>query len=76
MIQTNSTWKASPQFRMLTEDQIERIKRTAFKILRKVGLKVLHEDVREMLKSAGSIVEGEYVKVPEFIVQGCLDTAP
>jgi trimethylamine--corrinoid protein Co-methyltransferase len=61
---------------MLTEDQVERIKRAAFEILDKVGLKVLHEGVREMLKSAGAIVQDESVKVPEFIVQGCLDTAP
>lgn len=76
MIQTNITWKASPRFRMLTEDQVERIKRAAFEILDKVGLKVLHEGVRKMLKSAGAIVQDESVKVPEFIVQGCLDTAP
>jgi len=76
MIQTNITWKASPRFRMLTEDQVERIKRAAFEILDKVGLKVLHDGVREMLKSAGAIVQDESVKVPEFIVQGCLDTAP
>ena len=76
MIQTNITWKASPRFRMLTEDQVERIKRAAFEILDKVGLKVLHEGVRKMLKSAGAIVQDESVKIPEFIVQGCLDTAP
>lgn len=76
MIQTNVTWKASPQFRMLTEDQIERVKRTAFEVMGKTGFKVLHEGVRKMLKSAGAIVEGESVKVPEFIVQGCLNTAP
>jgi len=76
MIQTNTTWKASPHFRMLNEDQVERIKRTAFAVLEKVGFKVLHEGVRDMMKSAGAIVQGESVKVPEFIVQGCLDTAP
>ena len=58
MIQTNTTWKASPRFRMLTEDQVERIKRAAFEILDKVGLKVLHEGVRDMLKSDGGIVKG------------------
>jgi trimethylamine---corrinoid protein Co-methyltransferase len=76
MIQTNMTWKATPRFSMLTEDQIERVKRTAFEVLGKVGFKVLHKGVREMLKSAGAIVEEESVKIPEFIVQGCLDTAP
>jgi trimethylamine--corrinoid protein Co-methyltransferase len=76
MIQTNTTLKASPQFRMLTEDQVERIKRAAFEVLGKVGFKVLHGGVRKMFKSAGAIVQGESVKVPEFIIQGCLATAP
>lgn len=61
---------------MLTNDQIERIKRASFEVLEKVGFKVLHSGVRKMLKSAGAIVQGESVKVPEFIVQGCLATAP
>ena len=61
---------------MLTQDQVQRIKRAAFEILEKVGLKVLHPGVRAMLKSSGAIVRGEHVKIPEYIVQGCLDTAP
>ena len=76
MIQTNLTVKATPQFKMLTDDQVERIKRTSFEILEKIGLKVLHQGVREMLKSSGAIVQGDLVKVPEYIAQGCLDTAP
>ena len=76
MIQTNLTLKASPRFRMLTEDQVERITRASFEILEKVGFKVLHAGVRKMLQSAGAIVRGESVKVPEFIVRGCLSTAP
>lgn len=76
MIQTNSTLLATPRFRMLTDDQIERILATAFEVLEKVGFKVLHPGARKMLQSAGAIVNGESVKVPEFIVRGCLSTAP
>lgn len=75
MIQTNTTFKATPRFHMLTDDQIERITRAAFEILEKVGFKVLHDGVREMLESAGAMIDGESVKVPEFIVRGCLSTA-
>jgi len=76
MIQTNSTINASPRFQMLTKDQVERIKRTAFRVLEEVGFKVLHSGVRKMFQSAGAIVKDETVKVPEFIVRGCLSTAP
>ena len=76
MIQTNLTFKATPHFRMLTDDQVVRISYASFEILEKVGFKVLHPEARKMLKSAGAIVNGESVKVPEFIVRGCLATAP
>ena len=75
MIQTNSTFLATPCFRMLTDDQIERITSISFEILEKVGFKVLHPGVRKMLETAGAVVSGESVKVPEFIVRGCLDQA-
>ena len=55
MIQTNSTINASPRFQMLTKDQVERIKRTAFRVLEEVGFKVLHQGVRKMFQSAGAI---------------------
>jgi trimethylamine---corrinoid protein Co-methyltransferase len=76
MIQTNVTTNASPHFRLLTDDQVERIKAAAFEVLEKVGFKVHHLGVRKMFKSAGATVQDEIVKVPEFIVQGCLSTAP
>lgn len=40
------------------------------------GFKVLHEGARKMLKSAGAIVDGDIVKVPEFIVTECINKAP
>ena len=61
---------------MLTDDQVGRITRASFEIMEKVGFKVLHAGVRKMLQSAGALVKGESVKVPAFIVQGCLATTP
>jgi len=76
MIQTNVTQKASPRFRMLTDDQVEALSRAAMEVLDKVGLKVLHPGVRKMLRSAGAFVQDERVKVPEHIVNQCLTSAP
>ena len=76
MIQTNSTEKQGPYFRMLNDDQIHELIRAAFEVMAKVGFKVLHPDARTMLKKAGAIVADERVKVPEFIVRQCLRTAP
>jgi trimethylamine--corrinoid protein Co-methyltransferase len=76
MINSGGVEKRSPYLRILTEDQIHEIKRAAFDVMYTVGFKVLHEGARRMLKRAGAIVKGERVKVPEFIVNQCLGTAP
>ncbi len=76
MIQTGATEKRSVRFRVLSDDQIAQIKRAAFEVMSKVGFKVLHEGARTMFKQAGALVNGENVKVPEYIVTECLRTAP
>ncbi len=76
MIKTNETIKAYPTFRMLTDDQVTMIIESALEILDKVGMKVLDEESRNIYKSAGARIDGEVVKLPEFIVRSSLDTAP
>ena len=76
MIQTNVTIKARPNYRVLTDDQVAELGNLAMEILEKVGYKILHGEARKMLKSAGAMVAGEIVKVPQFIVRQCLATAP
>ena len=76
MIQTNVTIKGCPSFRILTDDQVVELGNVAMEILEKVGYKILHAEARKMLKSAGAMVDGEIVKLPQFIVRQCLATAP
>jgi len=76
MIQPGSTQKSSVRFRVLSDDQIEEIKRAAFEVMSKVGFNIYHEGARKMLKQAGALVSGEIVKVPEHVVTECLRTTP
>ena len=76
MIQTNRTIRALPNFRMLTDGQVEELTLAAFEIVEKVGLKVLHDGARKMLADAGARLDGEIVRVPEHIVRDCLAKAP
>ncbi len=76
MINSASIETAKPYLRILTESQIEEIKQAAFDLMFSVGFKVLHEGARDMLKKAGAVVEGELVRVPEFITRQCLLTTP
>ncbi len=75
-IQTNTTIKGAPYFKLLSSDQIHELVRAAFDIMGKVGFKVLHPGARDLLKQAGAVVGDDRVKVPEFIVTACLATAP
>lgn len=76
MLISNSIEKASVRLQVLTEDQIEHIKRASYEVMAKVGFKVLHAGARKMLKQAGCLVNNEFVKVPEHVVAACLATTP
>ena len=76
MIQTGSIEKRSVSFRVLTDDQIVEIRRTAFEVMSKVGFKIHHAGALKMLKQAGAFAYDEIVKVRKHIVAECLRTAP
>lgn len=76
MIQSTSTQKRSVSMKVLTDDQIWEIKQAAFEIIEKVGFKCLHAEARKMLASAGAIVKEEVVRIPRYIAEGCLQSAP
>ncbi len=76
MINSGMVEKRSVYLRILSDDQIWQIKRSALDIMNTVGFKVLHDGARKMLKKAGAIVQADRVKVPEHIVEECLRTAP
>ena len=76
MIQSSFSQNRSVFFRVLSDDQIWEIKRAAFDILQKTGAKILHKEARQMLKKAGAMVKDDVVKIPEYVVQECIRTAP
>lgn len=76
MLQTGRTEKRTVSMRVLADDQIWEIRQAAFEIIEKVGFKCLHTDARKMLARAGAGVKAEIVKIPRYIVEQCLATAP
>ncbi len=62
--------------RILTDDQIWEIKQAAFEIIEKIGFKCMHAEARKMLATAGAIVKEDIVRIPRYIVEGCLLTTP
>ena len=76
MIQTARTQTRSVEMRVLTDDQIWEIRQAAFEVIEKSGFRCLHEEAKKMLAAAGAWVKDDIVKIPRFIVEGCLATVP
>jgi trimethylamine--corrinoid protein Co-methyltransferase len=76
MIQPSVVENKSVSFRVLSDDQVWEIKQAAFEVLEKAGCQILHEGARKLLQDAGARVQGDIAKVPRFIVEEALRTAP
>lgn len=76
-MRANYQVNATPQFRVLSEDQIEEIFHAALEVLSRVGTRVYHSEALALLRSAGCTVQGEdLVRIPAWLVQEALTTAP
>ena len=76
MIQSSFVENKSVCFRVLSDDQIWEIKQAAFEVIEKVGCQMLHKGALKLLKEAGAVVKGDTVKIPRYIVEECIRTAP
>ncbi len=76
MICASRTKSRSVGMRILTEDQIWEIKQAAFDIIEKVGFKCGHVQVKKMMIQTGAWVAKDRIRIPKYIVQQCLTTAP
>jgi len=63
-------------FRVLTDSQIARIRKAAFNILKDTGAKIIHKNALELLREAGAEVNGERVKIPENLIESCIESTP
>lgn len=76
MLQSACTRRRTVGLRILSDDQIWEIRQAAFEVIEKVGFKCLHAGARKMLARADAVVDGEVVRIPRYIVEQCLLTAP
>ena len=75
-MRTNQTDYATTQFRVLSDDQIQRIFLGALEVLDRTGTQVFEEEARGILKEAGATVDGEHVRIPPGLVKASLNTVP
>jgi len=75
-MRTNLTNYATTQFRVLSDDQIERIFLGALELLESAGTRVFAEEARQLLAAAGAKVEGEVARIQPGLVKEMLTSVP
>jgi len=63
-------------FKILTDEQQEKIHHTTLKVLKEIGVKFHYQEALEVLEKAGARVEGNLVKFPESLVKDSLEMTP
>jgi len=75
-MRTNLTDFVTTQFRVLSDDQIERIFLAALEVLESTGTRMYAEEARKLLSAAGARVEGDLVRIPSGLVKEQLTYVP
>lgn len=66
----------TPQFRVLSDDQLEKIHLASLEILRRTGVDVLAREARDLLDAAGAVVQDTRVRIPAHLVEWAIRVAP
>ena len=66
----------TPQLKMINEEQIERIHAASMDVLERTGVQMTHKKGLEILDGIGARVDGNRVRIPSYLVQKALATAP
>jgi trimethylamine--corrinoid protein Co-methyltransferase len=61
---------------VLTDHQKEELHRRTLEVLRRTGVTVLVQEVRDKLARAGCWVDGERVRIPAHLIDWAIDVAP
>ncbi len=77
ILQSNYVSFNTPQFRKLSEDQLERIHNASLEILDRTGVCLYEQEALELLQKAGvKGLEGNRVRIPPGLVEWALSIAP
>jgi trimethylamine--corrinoid protein Co-methyltransferase len=76
-MRANFQIQATPQFRVLSDDQIEEVFHAALDVLERTGSRIHSAEALELLGGARChISDGDLVRIPSWLVKESLNTAP
>ncbi len=73
---TNYHAHQTPQFRVLSDRQIEKVCQATLECLNRTGVEVRNAEARELLVAAGARVDGVRVRIPPHIIQDAVAASP
>jgi len=76
MTNSNQSLHTTLGMSVLTENQKEEFHRKTLEVLRRTGVRVLVDKIREKMADAGCWVEGERVRIPPNLIDWAIDVAP
>jgi trimethylamine--corrinoid protein Co-methyltransferase len=76
MIQSQYSPGLTPSIKVLSSSQIDEIHRATLEVLRRTGVVVRVDEIRDKMKAAGCWVDGEHVYIPPHLVEWAVRTAP
>lgn len=76
MIKSNFKTYSSPQFKVLSEDQVYEIHLATLELLQRTGVDVYENNAKKILEEAGCFVKENRVRFPSDLVTRCIATAP
>jgi len=62
--------------KVASEQQLERLHNASLHILKRTGIEVHLDEARDLLRSAGALVNGIRVRLPKEMVEQAIDSAP
>jgi len=66
-----------PLFNLFSESELDEIHRASLEILERIGVRVYHEEARELLERAGALVKDDtLVKIPNDLVKRAIENSP
>ncbi len=76
-MRVNYQENVTPQYRVLSDDQIEEVVSTSMEILDRIGVRIEDEEgARLLTKNGGYSKDGKVVKIPPSMVKRALTSAP
>ncbi len=66
----------TPQFRVLSDAQIEKVYHATLQCLERTGVNVLNDEARSLLSGAGSRVDGVRVQIPPSVIEDAVASTP